>query len=380
MRRCWWMVGLALLLATSAVAQDEVQGNLTATTCTASTQAAGCVPLTLAGRAGVAFQVQGTYSGTITFEGTVDGSTWVALYVTSLTSTTPASTTTTTGVFVAGVGGLQAVRARMSSYTSGTAAVNIRRASASANRGGGGSLTGTDTDVCFADGTAAVCNDADFTWDKTNNRLTLVGALSADGTMQLGEVRSGVTSVENANNGLTNMGKTNSYAVFGASSVGNSHAYITAAQMGARSGFLYGWTSNATDPYSVAALDTGLARAAAGVVEANNGTAGTFATYLGHFRAGAGTTLTVANVGANSCGTSAASVAGNQNAFAVTVGATSGTQCRVTLPTAATRWHCVSTDETTTIATRAVAVDTTHVDLLGAFVAGDVVTAICLER
>jgi hypothetical protein len=94
-----------------------------------------------------------------------------------------------------------------------------------------------------------------------------------------------------------------------------------------------------------------------------------------------GATLTVANVGANSCGTTAATIAGNSNTFEVTVGATSGTQCRIAFPVAApNRWNCTFTDSTTTIATRATFVDTTHVDFFGAFVAGDVLTATCSAR
>lgn len=93
------------------------------------------------------------------------------------------------------------------------------------------------------------------------------------------------------------------------------------------------------------------------------------------------TSLSVANVGANSCGTSAASIAGNDNIFVITVGATAGTQCRVTFPVAASnRRVCVVTDSTTTIATRATYVDTTHTDFLGAFVAGDTVEAVCIAR
>lgn len=95
----------------------------------------------------------------------------------------------------------------------------------------------------------------------------------------------------------------------------------------------------------------------------------------------AGTGLAVANVGANSCGTSAASIAGGNNAFVITVGATAGTQCRVAFTVAAaTEWDCTVTDSTTTIATRATPVDTTHTDFLGAFVAADKVTGVCFPR
>lgn len=94
-----------------------------------------------------------------------------------------------------------------------------------------------------------------------------------------------------------------------------------------------------------------------------------------------GSGLAVANVGANSCGTSAASIAGNNNAFRLTVGATAGTQCRVTFTFAATtEWDCAASDSTTTIATRTTPVDTTHTDFFGAFVAGDTVTGICFPR
>lgn len=98
-----------------------------------------------------------------------------------------------------------------------------------------------------------------------------------------------------------------------------------------------------------------------------------------HLSAGSG--MAVANVGANSCGTTAASIAGNNNAFVITVGATSGTQCRVAFTFAATtEWDCAANDDTTTVAVRTTPVDTTHTDLIGTFTAGDKVTGICFPR
>lgn len=94
-----------------------------------------------------------------------------------------------------------------------------------------------------------------------------------------------------------------------------------------------------------------------------------------------GSGLAVANVGANSCGTTAATIAGNSNSFEITVGATAGTQCRVAFPTAApTRWNCVANNTTTANLARATPVDTTHVDFLGTFVAGDVLSGTCTPR
>ncbi len=96
---------------------------------------------------------------------------------------------------------------------------------------------------------------------------------------------------------------------------------------------------------------------------------------------GTGTGVSVANVGANSCGTTAATIAGNEISGVITVGATAGTQCRVTFTTAApVARDCTVTDSTTTIATRATAVSTTTHDFLGAFVAGDLVTYVCMVR
>lgn len=94
-----------------------------------------------------------------------------------------------------------------------------------------------------------------------------------------------------------------------------------------------------------------------------------------------GSGLSVANVGTNSCGTTAATIAGGSNSFEVTVGATSGTQCRITFPTAApNRWNCVANNSTTANLARATPVDTTHVDFLGTFVGGDVVSGTCIPR
>jgi hypothetical protein len=96
---------------------------------------------------------------------------------------------------------------------------------------------------------------------------------------------------------------------------------------------------------------------------------------------GSGTGTSVANVGANSCGTTTATIAGNQVSGVITVGATSGTQCRVTFTTAApVARDCTVTDSTTTIATRATVVDVSNTDFLGAFVAGDKVTFVCMTR
>lgn len=94
-----------------------------------------------------------------------------------------------------------------------------------------------------------------------------------------------------------------------------------------------------------------------------------------------GSAPSVANVGANSCGTSAATVAGNDNTGIVTVGATSGTQCRVTFTAAApTRWQCIVNNETTANLARTTSVSVTQMDFLGTFVGADVLSYVCAPR
>ncbi len=126
-------VCLALLLLLSTVglraqaSSRSVQGQLTAASAITACPGVGCVTLFLAGSSNVALQVSCTYSGTVSFEGTIENTNWVALNMTPLNSATAASSTTSTGVWQSVlVGGLTAVRARMSSYTSGQACINIQ--------------------------------------------------------------------------------------------------------------------------------------------------------------------------------------------------------------------------------------------------------------
>lgn len=71
------------------------------------------------------FQVTGTWTGTITFECTVDGATWAALSVTPSNSATAVTTTTANGVWGFNNNFFQGVRARFSTASSGIAVVTI---------------------------------------------------------------------------------------------------------------------------------------------------------------------------------------------------------------------------------------------------------------
>jgi hypothetical protein len=93
------------------------------------------------------------------------------------------------------------------------------------------------------------------------------------------------------------------------------------------------------------------------------------------------TTPIVGNIGANSCGTTAATITGRDNAFAITVGATAGTDCRVTFDTTAPNtWACAFSNQTTGNLARQTAATTTTSDVSGTFVAGDVLIGVCFAR
>lgn len=101
-----------------SLSSDYAQSNL-------GVDEAACT-LAVLGMGGCAFQLQGTFTGTVTFEGTVDNGTWAALVAVPIGTTTPATTATSSGIFLASCVGLAQVRARMSTYSEGSVRVTIR--------------------------------------------------------------------------------------------------------------------------------------------------------------------------------------------------------------------------------------------------------------
>lgn len=96
---------------------------------TSGTIAANAASVTLAWRefynGGVGVQVTGTWSGTLQFEMTIDGTNFVAVQTTNVTNLTVASSTTGTGVFFFNVVGANVVRVTSTAWTSGTAVVTV---------------------------------------------------------------------------------------------------------------------------------------------------------------------------------------------------------------------------------------------------------------
>lgn len=84
----------------------------------------------VANKGAIGLQLTGTWTGTVTFEATIDGLTWVALNMVPSNSATPASTATANGAFSANVAGYTTVRARFSTATSGSVTVTLQNADA----------------------------------------------------------------------------------------------------------------------------------------------------------------------------------------------------------------------------------------------------------
>lgn len=122
------------------------------------------VALTLNNDGSAAIQLTGTWVGVVTFEGTLDGTTWNSVNAVAASTSTPQPTTTVNGLYRLTPGGLAQIRANMSSYTSGSVSVNIR---ASASSGGiyanqilpTKNTDGVNTQVIKAASTAAQSTD-----------------------------------------------------------------------------------------------------------------------------------------------------------------------------------------------------------------------------
>ena len=87
----------------------------------------------ISGQSAGTVQVTGTWVGTLQFEGTADGSTWIPINGVSAASSIPQPTTTANSLYRITPGGLVSFRVVSTAWTSGTATITIR---ASAGTGG----------------------------------------------------------------------------------------------------------------------------------------------------------------------------------------------------------------------------------------------------
>lgn len=83
------------------------------------------VLLEVGGQASAGIQVVGTFSGTLQFEGSIDGLTWYSVPFKAPATGLEKTSTTTTGLFIGSVAEIMFLRVRASTFASGTAEINI---------------------------------------------------------------------------------------------------------------------------------------------------------------------------------------------------------------------------------------------------------------
>jgi hypothetical protein len=157
---------------------------------------AGCVVLQAAGWGTTSVQVTGTWVGTLSFEGSLDGVNYVALSAQPSSSSTSVTTTAANGVWTVTTAGYGQVRVRFSAFTSGTAAVSLIAVTAKAGPagggggGGGGGVTNIATTSPITGGpitttgtiACPTCADAGGVLTFTNKRITKRVVTAADAT------------------------------------------------------------------------------------------------------------------------------------------------------------------------------------------------------
>ena len=134
----WLLLLMLLAWASVAHAQTLASGSITTNgqALTAGISPGGA-PIV-----GHSVQVTGTWTGTLTFQASVDGSTYVSLLGSNVASGASASSTTANGVFSFTNGGYRSVRVTATAAMTGTAVVTINQGYAG---GGGGGASGSVT-------------------------------------------------------------------------------------------------------------------------------------------------------------------------------------------------------------------------------------------
>lgn len=146
------LLTLGLILIGVINPQAQSTATITGTNCPGN----GCVTYQIAGQGSIGINISGTWSGTITFQGSVgpsSSSTFDSILGFPSNSTTGVTTTTGNGTWFFTIAGLSQVRVIFTSYTSGTASV-IQRSTTAARKGNGGNGgsggSGTVTSVALS--------------------------------------------------------------------------------------------------------------------------------------------------------------------------------------------------------------------------------------
>lgn len=149
--------------------------------------------LSVTGLGSIGFQVDGVWSGTVSFEGSLEG-TYSPLSVVALGGTSAVTTTTANGLWTGAVGGLRLVRVRMSGYSSGSAAVHVQAAIASLGNAAGAGLSPTGlTPGTATSATVGVSSSLIVASNAARKGLTLI-LLNSSNTVSFGLGASAVLS------------------------------------------------------------------------------------------------------------------------------------------------------------------------------------------
>ncbi|MEY4762543.1 MAG: hypothetical protein RLZZ200_2399, partial [Pseudomonadota bacterium] len=312
-----WLLSLCMILTAVPLAAQSVNKTLSGTTCPGN----GCLTVDVAGSGTLGLQVEGVFSGTLTFTQAVGDNTYVAWSVVPNGSGSSVTSTTTTGLFFGSVAGANRVRIAFTAYTSGTAIVSTVRAQAKLFPAAAApGSAGADTQVVFNQG-GVFGSSSNFVYDyAVTGGVTISGgaqpflalrtAASApanSGIMRL-SYGVGVNARNRTNNGDIGMFGVGQIADDDYIEFGDNQQHGVSKPLGIK------FYPGSSTPLRIDV--TGVTQLPGTVITAGAG-------------------MAVANVGANSCGTTAATIAGNNNVGEVTVGATAGTQCRITLTVAA---------------------------------------------
>jgi hypothetical protein len=208
-RRVALAVAAWLLLVSPARAQIMPPTGQTITVIdsgAACSVARACATWSIGSAPTVALQVTGTFTGTLTFEGSADNLTWFTIALVNLATGGLATTTATTGQFTLVNTGIVGLRARATAAVTGGANLTLTRGTAmSASKApapAGGAIAGTtgvfsgnlspQTQVLCADGTALLpCYSfaSEPTlgfWRSSAGNVTLQGTLNVTSGMRGG--------------------------------------------------------------------------------------------------------------------------------------------------------------------------------------------------
>lgn len=111
-------------------------------------------------------QLSGTWSGTVTFEATTLGNTWVSVVAKNAATGAEATTATANGIYIIPAGGFNQIRARFSTATSGTLVINEQC-------GNGDNVVAISTTGATFTGGSELVDDAAFT--PATSKVTVIG-------------------------------------------------------------------------------------------------------------------------------------------------------------------------------------------------------------